>query len=393
MARLFTAGGEGGTVELDGIVAAGTVRARNRGKIRSGRFAYSFDALSSYLTLPHAALQATTGDKSFLRVWFHMPSALPASAVQILRGMSGGTVLHNLYVKTDGRIDNLASGANPTANGVVLDSWNLLEVSAERLAAPGTRFQYRLNGGALVTVDQTSLTVGFDRWRVGLTNTSGPAPDMRMDDIAVNDNTGASENGWPSSTAGVVYLLPKAIVGSGAWEGPNGAAFPAGAWDRLNNTPPQGVSNASANPASQQVRNDTNNAAETGLEVELESPAEAGSPVGSEVKIAQGVAMLATGSTATIDAACSLTSGIVTGETTTSIGTSSGGTFPTNWRRATTPLSVGASLLDRTTRPRMKTARRTASTAPLLDCFMGVMVEVDPKPAARGRRAGTVISS
>lgn len=382
MGRLLTAGAEGGAAEVDGLTTTGTVRVRSNSPIRSGRFAYEFAATSRIEAILPSALSADD-DKRFFRVWIHI-EAMPSSWAQIVALMAGSaTSILQLFVQPSGVVTASSGGGDPTATAMA-PGWNLLEVSAEKLGAGdspanGTSFQYRVNGGALVT-KTSSLTGNVDRVRIG--NQGGTTIDkLRADDIAINDMSGSDQTSWPSSTAGISCLLPTVNHASGLWEGPDGSTFPSDAWARLDNTPPKGVANSAANVNSQMLRNDSSSA-DSGMEMVMESPAEAGVADGAQVKVARGIGMIGAGSATAHTPGLTLTSGIVTAEEASVATSGTAGTFPTNWKRGVTPVASGSDLLNRLTAPRMKVAKKGATTSVLACCFIGVMIEADPKPAA-----------
>jgi hypothetical protein len=60
-----------------------------------------------------------------------------------------------------------------------------------------------------------------------------------FDDIAVNDDTGSAQNGFPGIDGKIIHLLPVSDSAVGAdWKGNTLTAFSPGAYDCVDNRPP-----------------------------------------------------------------------------------------------------------------------------------------------------------
>lgn len=128
-----------------------------------------------------------------------------------------------------------------SAVAVSLDTYYVIELETRISAAGNDTVGWRLNG--VLQHEDTALTVGTtmgDVLNVGAFDTVGSvstAVDIYYDDVALNDDTGGSENSWPD-IGKIVMLRPTSDNARVGWTDNAGAT--TNLYDALDNTPPSG---------------------------------------------------------------------------------------------------------------------------------------------------------
>jgi hypothetical protein len=110
--------------------------------------------------------------------------------------------------------------------------------------------------GVLVSTNtsQNLNATALNRFEVGTSTSPGASWVMYFDDVALNDDQGASQNSYPGNGK-IVLLSPTADSQRGTFTG--GAGGTTNLWDAVNNTPPTGLVSASATNTSQIESADT----------------------------------------------------------------------------------------------------------------------------------------
>ncbi len=335
------------------------------------------------------------GATFYLRAYMNF-DALPGSTVQI---MSFGSAVAGLHARLT------AAGKVQLFNGAT--STQIGSDSAATVSA-GTDTYYRvemkivLNGSTQISdielqLDGTSvastsgLAIASLACRIGWTLTApGANKTVYLDDIAMNNGSGANNNTWPGAGA-VVLLLPTATSAAGTgWVLGNNTAEGGNGWNSVNNTPPVGIADlGGAGADTGQIRNATS-AANSNFDATMTTYTAAGIGAADTINAVTPWTITAA---PVVTSAKQGTVGVVSNPAITNIafplpGTAgafwsgaTGGTFITGWKGAPGTITEAPSVTLGTA-PVMRVTQVTSSTRIAMVCFMGIYV--DYTPAATG---------
>jgi hypothetical protein len=214
-------------------------------------------------------------------------------------------------------------------------NWYRLEMSLTYNASVQiTAAEVRLDGVSVATVSGLTLTNGT--FRVGATTANQI---VYVDDIGVNDSTGAAQNSFPGSGK-VVLLVPISLnANGGSWTDDAAARTSAALTNAINNTPPKGIADTTAGGGDHQ---DRNAAANTSLDMNMTSYATAGVAAADTVNaVTPWIAVSApvvtgakTGSVGVVSNPAITNIAFVNGGTSAANfwGGTAAGTYPTGWR-------------------------------------------------------------
>jgi hypothetical protein len=232
MARLVTSGGEvrdHPTADIngpDGITAGATATTTDTTNQRSGLACLACAGTAANTSFRQWAFTAPAlGAQVYGRVYFRV-GALPASLQKIaaLTTAAGGALI-SARLNTTGTLElwndvGAAQIGVDSTTVVTADVWYCVQLrllintgavdQAELLVAddqPGTPWE-SLSGTAL-TISDTHA----GRFQAGWVTAPGATSTMLIDDVAVNDSTGTTQNGFAGS--GQVFMMPCASVTTG----------------------------------------------------------------------------------------------------------------------------------------------------------------------------------
>src|SRR6185312_2098285 len=154
-------------------------------------------------------------------------------------------------------------------------------------------------------------------------------PVMLIDDIAVNDSTGAAQNTWCGSGQLIALFAASDSARGANWTG--GAGGTTNLWEAVRNTPPGGLSLASATNLTEVVNavSDT-----TGnYDAALVPYSAMGVPPGETVLLVMGTWVTASSVTNGVSGAVRLASNPAAAAETTITANTIAGTYPTGWVR------------------------------------------------------------
>lgn len=321
-------------------------------------------------------------------------TAFPASTIPVL--MAGAAA--SLRVTSAGAIQLWGDGTQtlqigsdgPTLN---LGQWYCLEIRATIDTGSTDEAEGRVDGTTFAS--GTALNLGSDtlssQVQAGWTAAPGASKVMYIDDLAVNDNTGAAQNTWCGQGRLVLLLPISDAARASLWTG--GVGGTTNLFDAVNNTPPIGTA---AETDLTQIEHAGGAAGTTdAYDANLTTYATAGMKAGDRFRVAYGV--IVTGEDVTTgDKLLSfegLSNPVIASSGSFNVfaagGSTAVGTYPTGWKFTTIGFSydqavaIGTSPVLRVVRP--ETATRVASV-----CFMGLFVEYEDgvPPELMGRPDG-----
>lgn len=404
MARLVTSGFELSQAttsagQVDGALnGVGTIDTTNQ---RSGAACMSFDA-SGTLAASSWPLTGVLGRSYYMRAYFSK-SANPAATTRILGPQ--GLNAPSARLGTDGTIQ-LWNGVGGTPGSQVGSS------SAVQPSGLGTYFRVELrvlygtgaideielyvNGSQVaVATGQTLSESAPSGVFVGWVDAAGVGgPTLLVDDVAVNDDQGASQASWPGDGK-VVLLKPISdnAVGAG-WTLGTGTAIASNSGSTaVKNTPPLGVADLAAGSDVKMIRNASANA-NTNYDANLTTYTTAGVGASDTINVLDPIVNT---SAPVVTSAKAGTIGISSNPVIANIalgaaGTAgafwqgnAGGTYPTGWKwsHGTTTyapsVTVGSSPVARITQV-------TSSTRIADVDFLGMYVDYTPFVAATTKK-------
>lgn len=321
-----------------------------------------------------AAKPAVGSDATILRT----SDATPRSQISV-RYNNGKTIeLWNDSAGTQIGVDSEA---------IVVDdakTWYRIELSVTTNAsAQITACELRLNGATIASTSGLTLayTAASFSWDYGWVTAPGGASKIGyVDDCAINDSTGGSQNSWPGE-GHIVLLVPTADSAKGlGWTNDAGGA--TNFWDATDNKPPAGTTDTTVGSGVQQIRNATANA-NSSYDATMTTYVAAGVPFGAAVTVIQPICE--TGAPVATSAKAG-TVGVVSNPTIANVALAVGGTsgafwsgvtagaYPTGWKWSEGTVTYAPNVTLGTA-PVMRITQVTSSTRIAMVCFLGMYVE------------------
>jgi hypothetical protein len=383
MARLSTVGYEVdiprnaavGPENPAGGATSGTLT-RDTANERSGDGCLACDGSTGVAA--YASFGAIAASKTFYLRAYVKFGALPAADTGIL----GSTASLGLQARvTSGgklRLVNNVNGAQIGSDStatIVTGMYYRVELQAVTNASTQiTSGELRLDGVTVASFSGQTITGAGAVFQTGWLASPGSGSKMLyVDDVALNDSTGAANNSWCGNSA-IVMLLPVADSAANAWRQGTGTAGVL--WSSVDNEPPLGVADIQAGSDPKQIRNSAANANDD-ADVTLKSYALAGIVSDSTIlTVVPWVCHAAPSGTSPKAGSV----GIVNNPAIAQLSISSfhagtnAGTYPTGWKWQAGTQAEAPSVTT-TSAPVMKLRQVTSSTRIAMCCFMGMYVD------------------
>jgi hypothetical protein len=377
---------------LDGVKAGTGTLTRDTSVFRSGAASWKFDSTASNLAISVSPPTPTfvTATSYFLRAYFLIGANIALNLRPIL-ALGGSSTNQEItaVLQADGTVFLQVSGARQgsfssviTADGI----WHRIELKGTVTSTNWTAAELQIDGVSIATWSGTQAFTNGANWGWFL-SAPGANKTMNVDDVALNDSTGATNNTWCGDGA-VVLLVPTADSAKGTgWT--NDAAGTTNFFNATKNTPPTGIADTTGGSGLHQIRNATSNA-NSNYDATMTTYTAAGAGTGATVNAVLPVTATAAPVTTSSKQG---TVGVVSNPAITNIalgatGTAgafwsglAGGTYGAGWKWSlgtmtqTPTVTLG-------TAPVMRITQVTSSTRIADVCFMGMYV--DYTPAASG---------
>jgi hypothetical protein len=397
MARLFTSGAEAkdsGTVNLVNLIdgyrqGTGTLTF-DTGTVRSGACAFKYasgaggSAISSRF-----AFTGVASRNYYMRFYVNSPG-LPTATATIWQSDAVASTSFLVKMTTTGTLQLFAGTTQVGSDSAALstNTWYRVEVHWNIGTGATDAADLLLDGTSVASTTTANITDTASALVVwGLNTAGGTNNNLFIDDVALNDDQGASQNTYPGDGK-VVLLLPTSDAGVGTgWT--NDAGGTATLNVDVDNIPPIGITDTSSGTGLNQVRNATSNANVT-VDENMTTYTAAGVPAGATIKVIDPI--VATAAPVVTSAKQGLV-GVVSNPAITAIalgagGTAgafwsgvAGGTYPTGWKISHGTITY-APAVTLGTAPVMRIQQVTASTRIAVCCFMGIYVDYTPAAAA-----------
>jgi hypothetical protein len=386
VARLLTAGAETNDLTLEGVTQnAGTVTTQTVNP-RSGSRSFKIASASS-MAVGSLFPTLVSARNYYVRGYF-LVDALP-SAQMPLHYMNASSVSYNVMFGVNGELIFRFGTTTlfTSANGVIaINTYYRLEMRhMYNTTASAADFGELVLDGNVLATDNTdrfsSLPGGGPSW--GTSTATGT--NLYVDDYAVNDDQGASQNSYPGA-GNVLLLLPTtdSAVGTG-WTLGTGTAISSNGFGSVDNQPPTGVADLAVGSDPKQIRNATSNA-NVNYDATMTTYTAAGVPAGATINVVDPVTATAA---PVATSAKQGTVGVVSNPAISNIALGAGGTsgafwsgvtagtYPTGWKISHGTTTYGPSVTLGTA-PVMRITQVTSSTRIAMVCFMGMYVDYTP---------------
>lgn len=264
MARLLTTGAElqgfDGLAGIEGAIGfggTGSSATFDTAVVRSGLASYKFVAGPAGAGATFAYTQwnraTAVNNTIYYRAYVYF-NAVPDVADDFMQLLSSGAYIATVRFTPTGTIrlmDSTGTQVGSDSAALSLSRWYRVELSAMAPNAGNGTAELRLDGAVVATSGSvntgTAALIGCDAGS-GVNGLS-TGMSMNIDDIALNDSTGGSQNGYPGS--GKVVLMKPISPDNSRTGYTGGAGGTTNLFDAVNNTPPIGLVLASATNASQ----------------------------------------------------------------------------------------------------------------------------------------------
>ncbi len=307
MARLLTAGFESGLVSVtaayngesdnagtgtaqNDLNMVGTVTYQTTTARNSGRALQAGPSAGNYLQINGPVMTASRA--YFVRFYFRTDDVTPSAAngVQLwvwrLNAVQAADILlaqNGTIIQRDANLATVGSTFTPSNN-----TWYRIEQKIIVPAAGNGTLEMKIDGvtiGSSASVDVNNALTPVTN-RVGHVNSPDTTSTIYIDDLAINDDQGASENGYPGH-GNITYLKPVSdnAKGTGWVAGAGGSTL----YDAVDNVPPVGVAVVSATNTSQ-IKNASNLGAVSDYRANCQTLQAAGAPSGATCKVSQAFA-------------------------------------------------------------------------------------------------------
>lgn len=249
MARLVTSSFELNSltsgVEVDGTITGSPTIVTS--PVHTGTYALQCTTSAAQAYIRYNPYTSNTSNKIYVRAWINISSYPASGGTADIIGIytSSITALAKLKLTSTGTLTtiNSTNGTIGTASAALsTGTWYCVEFYLDSSVNNGT-VEGRLNG-TLFTSAAGNATAGAARVLVGIFNTTTAT--INFDDIAVNDNTGSSQTGYPG-LGQIVRATPNAAGDSNGFAtAVGGTAGAANNYTRVNETTPDGTSTYNA---------------------------------------------------------------------------------------------------------------------------------------------------
>jgi hypothetical protein len=395
VARLVTSGAEwqdlsSGTDNPDGGVIATHVTLETSLQ-RSGAACWKVAPTSSIAAYVRHTITGALATNYYARAYVMFAQQADAAAgIPVMRWLDGAAAtLWSVQVTTVSAtgVTYGITGGNESAE-VPYGTWARLEMLINMSGSAGVddNREFVLNG---VVVQPASLinagTTAPGFLRIGFLSAPGTSKIMYIDDVAINDGSGAAQNSYPGD--GKVVLCKPISDNARTTGWVTGAAGTTNLWDAVNNTPPVGV--ADTGTATSQIRNATAEASAS-YDANLTTYTTAG--IGAADTINVVVPMCATAAPVTTSSKQGLI-GMASNPAITTVALSATGTsgafwagaaaatYPTGWKWSFGTTTYAPSVTKGNS-PVARITQVTSSTRIADVCALGMYVDYTPAPVA-----------
>lgn len=391
MARIWTAGAESADLNQNGIervasfgAAASTiVSAAARSGLLGWRCASGAGNATSFIS-SNVGQSGVIYARAYLRF-----TDLPASTVIVMRfGTGTATFYYSARLTSLGKLQLFEDTGgtqvgSDSAATIVTGQWYRIEMFHSSYLNTPDSVELRLDGVTVASQTAEVQSTAPVAFQVGWIDAPGANKTLDIDDMCMNDDSGADQNTWPGD-GNVVLLLPTSDNARAAlWTG--GAGGTTNLFDAVDNTPPVGTATETNTT---QIEHAGGAAGSTdAYDANMTTYTAAGVGATDTITLVQLIAVhgedIATGTKLLAFSIVSNPAVASSGNVTAGNDAGALGTYPTNWTIHRGTVSY-APTVTKGTAPVMRALRPETATRVASVCFMGILVEYVP-PVAAGR--------
>lgn len=402
MARLYTFGAEIGMSSAagraDGNAGGAGGATIETSIVRTGAGSYKCDSGAGNISAQvNSDLYNLVGSRTYYMRGYFYATANPSTASKIL--------MHNQLanapvarMNTSGQVELVVNSVVQGSASIAItdSSWHRVELSITTDATPSnyTAAELRVDGSTVATWSGTqALESVSSNFTFGWEGAPGANKIIYIDDVAMNDSTGAAQNSW-CGDGKIVLLKPISDNARGTgWV--NDANAASGFFNATDNTPPVGIADTTGSTGLHQIRNGTANA-NSSVDLNMTTYTNAGIAAADTINCL--IPWVATGAPVTTSAKAGTvgvsSNPVIANVSLSATGTSgafwagtAAGTFPTGWKwsAGTTTYSPSVTLGNS---PVMRITQVTSSTRIAMVCAMFIYVDYTPAASYVPRSPG-----
>lgn len=280
MARLNTCGFEWADTTADRYTTVGTAATIDTANKRSGANCAKCVVASTGSSLVEFAVTSSSTVHYYFRGYINLsnlPSGVAGTDIYSVAfpRTSTGVLGGDLQVNPDGSWSWAPTSFTSAAGVFSAGSWALVEIDVMINTSSGasSTIEARVNGSSSGSQSGQG-TNPLASFRFGVATGGSPGGvTAYIDDVAINDSTGAAQNSWAGSGK-IVLLRPISLnTNGGSWTDDAAATTSAALTNAVDNTPPKGIADTTAGGGDHQVRNA---AANTSLDMNMTTYSTAG---------------------------------------------------------------------------------------------------------------------
>ncbi len=254
MARLRTCGFEVGSVaagiELSAATGTGAL-ALTTTTVRSGQYALDVNTVAQSAVAQFHCYSAVQARIGYLRAYLYLVS-LPSATSQIMSFRDPtGSVCGEVALTGAGKLRlRTASQVQVGADSAALQTgrWYRVELKVDATTTPGSLEAYYTpcqpdgsdpgDGQRILIASASNDATASGAWaRATVGSSANVTTHLVFDDVALNDDTGTVQNGYPGSGK-VIALSPNGAGDTNQWLKNSGGAGDAANWQLVDELPP-----------------------------------------------------------------------------------------------------------------------------------------------------------
>ena len=388
MARLYTSGFELGHVQAEGLTASGTPTF-DTSTFRTGAASLAVNAASTYA---YRSFTGATGRGYYARAYLRV-AATPTAEIRLLTFATSSalsTLNANVRVGTDLKLvlrDTNGTVVYTDATARSSGQWYQVELFINVAAAGNSSVELRVDNVSVYSSASFAASNTAPGVLVfGQTTATAPGTTVFFDDVALNDDQGASQTTWPGAGE-VRYLRPASDPGSSSanWTKPGGAT--SNRHTSVDNTPPVFETYDSTSASAEDYVSNAVNGAGAALILDCTSYTTGGVPDADSITLVQALAD--TGSSSSTDTAGTLgisANPVVAQASFAAFDNGIASATATTWPRQEGTVSY-VPTPTRATAPTIRVEKTTGTTRVAIVNALAVLVESAP---TRGRSHATL---
>lgn len=206
MVRLITSDAESQNFATEGLIwNTGTV-VFDTGTFHAGAVSYKCGSASSIESSLKYTLAGALGVNYYASAFIRFQTSMPASTQSLMNWKMGGGTQARARVSAAGKLQLWTSSAqlgSDSAATMVADTWYRIELRCKIGTGAVDEAELLLDGTQVaISTGQSFTDTALDALIFGWSGTPAANAYLFVDDVAINDDTGGTDNGFPSAGTG-----------------------------------------------------------------------------------------------------------------------------------------------------------------------------------------------